>query len=61
MKTFACYIGSNNETGELETEKITEIVARFYDVATIQDNLLGVEKRTAKNQLACLLLVAKTS
>lgn len=31
---YEIYVGSNNETGELEILKIRQITARFYDGAT---------------------------
>lgn len=55
-KTFLCYIGSNNQTGELETEKIAEIVARFYDGATIQENLIGIWKGEREKTASVLVV-----
>ena len=50
MQTFTIYIGSNNETGELELERITSIAARqhlAFTVMTATGHWRGTEEETA--------------
>jgi hypothetical protein len=50
MQTFTLYIGSNNETKELELDKIKQIISRSHDGFTIYTATgawLGSEEATA--------------
>ena len=39
IKTFVLFIGSNNATGELETDKIIQTISEMYDGFTLESAL----------------------
>ena len=50
MKTYQLYIGSNNQTGELEKERITEIASLFVEGFTLSEAVgfwAGSREKTA--------------
>ena len=52
MKTFRLYIGSNNETGELEDKKAERVVAkRFEGFTTIKRGVTGHWKGSKENTM----------
>lgn len=57
--TYVCYVGSDNETKELNLDKIIEIAMRYYDGVTIQDGLNGLWKGELEKTASVMMISDK--
>lgn len=57
MNSYDVIVGSNNKTGELETERIIEITSRYYDKYMIISHVISVEN-CSREELAIVVVTS---
>lgn len=57
MNSYDVIVGSNNKTGELETERIIEITSRYYDKYMIIPHVISVENGS-REELAIVVVTS---